>query len=81
MFQQTTSRRGFLQRSTLALASIVSKTVRERWMDRFNAHWIARIPDLRPTAGYPLDARRFRQVIEPACRARGLDPSLWWRHK
>jgi hypothetical protein len=65
----------------VALASIVSKTVRERWMDRFNAHWTARIPGLRPTAGYPLDARRFRRAIEPSCRARGLDPSLWWRVK
>lgn len=65
----------------VALASIVSKTVRECWMDLFNAHWSARIPGLRPTAGYPLDAQRFRQVIEPACAARGLDPSLWWRLK
>jgi ribonuclease HII len=65
----------------VALASIVSKAVRERWMDRFNAHWTARIPGIRPTAGYPLDARRFRQAIEPSCQARGLDPSLWWRMK
>src|SRR3954447_11610765 len=61
----------------VALASIVSKAVRERWMDRFNAHWAARIPGLRPTAGYPLDARRFRESIEPDCRARGLDPRPW----
>jgi hypothetical protein len=65
----------------VALASIVSKTVRERWMDQFNAYWAARIPGLRPTAGYPEDARRFRQAIEQDCRARGLDPSLWWRLK
>jgi hypothetical protein len=65
----------------VALASIVSKTIRERWMDRFNAHWAARIPGLRPTAGYPADARRFRLAIEPDCLARGLDPALWWRAK
>jgi hypothetical protein len=65
----------------VALASIVSKTIRERWMDHFNGHWIARIPGLRPTAGYPLDARRFRRAIEPHCQARGLDPILWWRIK
>jgi hypothetical protein len=65
----------------VALASIVSKTVREWWMDLFNAHWTARIPGLRPTAGYPVDSQRFRQVIEPVCAARGLDPSLWWRLK
>ncbi|SIN75960.1 RNase HII [Singulisphaera sp. GP187] len=65
----------------VALASIVSKTVREAWMDAFNAHWLAQFPDLRPTAGYPLDAQRFRQAIEPACQARGLPPALWWRAK
>ena len=65
----------------VALASIVSKTIRERWMDLFNAHWADRIAGLRPTAGYPLDAQRFRQVIEPHCEARGLDPTLWWRLK
>jgi len=65
----------------VALASIVSKAVREHWMDVFNAHWTTRLPDLRPTAGYPNDALRFRQAIEPECQARSLDPSLWWRLK
>ncbi len=59
----------------VALASIVSKLVRERWMDAFNAHWTSRIPGLRPTAGYPGDAVRFRDAIEPHCIERGLDPS------
>jgi hypothetical protein len=65
----------------VALASVVSKTVRELWMDAFNAHWCGRIPDLRPTAGYPTDAARFRMAIEPLCAERGLDPRLWWRLK
>jgi hypothetical protein len=65
----------------VALASIVSKTVREHWMGAFNAHWAARIPDLKPTAGYPADAARFRRAIEPACRERGLDLEHWWRVK
>ena len=30
----------------VALASIVSKTVRELWMDVFNAYWCRRIPGL-----------------------------------
>lgn len=63
----------------VALASIVSKAVREFWMDIFNAHWLARIPELRPTAGYPNDSARFRTAIEPDCLARGLQPSVWWR--
>jgi hypothetical protein len=65
----------------VALASIVSKSVREIWMDGFNAYWCARIPGLRPTAGYPVDARRFRRAIEPVATAAGCDPSRWWRMK
>lgn len=65
----------------VALASVVSKTLRELWMDAFNAYWTARVPGLRPTAGYPLDAARFRSAIEPHCRARGPAPALWWREK
>jgi ribonuclease HII len=65
----------------VALASIVSKTLRERWMGVFNAYWAARIPGLRPTAGYPGDAQRFRVAIEPHCAARDLPPALWWRLK
>ena len=65
----------------VALASIVSKTVREHWMDAFNAHWQARVPGLRPTAGYPVDAARFRRAIEADCEASGLTPADWWRAK
>jgi hypothetical protein len=65
----------------VALASIVSKAVREIWMDGFNAYWCARVPGLRPTAGYPVDARRFRRAIEPVAAAEGCDPSRWWRTK
>jgi len=63
----------------VALASMVSKTARELWMDAFNTYWLKQIPDLKPTAGYPVDAARFRASIEPHCRAMGLDPSVWWR--
>ncbi len=65
----------------VALASIVSKHLRERWMEVFNAHWTARLPNLRPTAGYPSDAARFREAIEPLCRRRGLQLTQWWRLK
>jgi hypothetical protein len=63
----------------VALASVVSKSVREHWMDAFNAHFASRLPGLRPTAGYPGDSARFRRAIEPLCAARGLDPGAWWR--
>jgi len=65
----------------VALASVVSKAVREHWMDAFNAYWCARVPGLKPTAGYPVDAARFRKAIEPLCANQGLPPALWWRAK
>ena len=64
----------------VALASIVSKTVREIWMDVFNAYWTWRIPGLRPTAGYPVDARvGSAAAIEPFGAGAGCDPDVWWR--
>ena len=65
----------------VALASIVSKAVREHWMDTFNKHWLDQVPGLKPTAGYPVDASRFRRAIEPVCQARSLTLSDWWRAK
>ncbi len=43
----------------VALASMAAKLVRELAMARFNRYWGRRIPELRPTAGYTLDARRW----------------------
>ncbi len=63
----------------VALASIISKTVRELWMDGFNRYWCDRVSGLRPTAGYPVDALRFRQAIEEVAAASGCDPAIWWR--
>ena len=40
-------------------------------MDVFNAFWTSRLPDLKPTAGYPLDALRFRQAIDQLARDLG----------
>jgi hypothetical protein len=65
----------------VALASIVSKALREQWMDAFNGYWKARITGLKPTAGYPVDAARFRQAIEADCEAQGLNLVDWWRLK
>lgn len=65
----------------VVLASILSKMLRERWMAAFNAFWSRRLPGLRPTAGYPTDARRFRAVIEPLACDLGLDTRTWWRAK
>jgi ribonuclease HII len=45
----------------VALASMAAKLVRELAMLRFNTYWGERIPDLKPTAGYVQDARRWLQ--------------------
>ena len=64
----------------VALASIVSKTLREHWMDVFNAYWVRRLPGLKPSAGYPVDALRFRRALEAALT--NLPPlEDWWRAK
>ncbi|WP_165232793.1 hypothetical protein [Aquisphaera insulae] len=65
----------------VALASIVSKCLREVWMDAFNGYWTARVAGLRPTAGYPVDAARFRAAIDPLARELGHLPETWWRRK
>ncbi|MBS0188517.1 MAG: hypothetical protein JSS51_10645 [Planctomycetes bacterium] len=43
----------------VALASMIAKYVRELAMHRFNRYWSARMPELKPTAGYRQDAQRW----------------------
>lgn len=43
----------------VALASIIAKYTRELAMARFNRYWCTRAPELKPTAGYTTDARRW----------------------
>lgn len=43
----------------VALASMVAKYVRELAMARFNAHFGARLSELKPTAGYATDGARW----------------------
>jgi hypothetical protein len=47
-------------------------------MLRFNAFWQAHVPDLQPTAGYPEDAKRFKQQIAATQKRLGIaDKNLW----
>jgi ribonuclease HII len=48
-----------------ALASIMSKYVREALMHCFNEYWTKHLPSLRPTAGYYEDGLRFLADIRP----------------
>ncbi len=56
----------------VALASMAAKLVREVSMARINRHFGARLADLKPTAGYVKDARRWLEdvggVITPSER-------------
>jgi hypothetical protein len=65
----------------VALASMVSKYLREALMAEFNRFWLAQVPGLRPTAGYPGDAVRFLAAIRPALAGLGLCEDAVWRRK
>ncbi len=55
-----------------ALASMAAKYVRELHMHQFNAYFRARVPGLRPTAGYGRDAWRFLAEVDGTRRADGV---------
>jgi hypothetical protein len=63
----------------VALASMLSKYLRELLMDLFNRFWLLHVPQVRPTAGYYEDGRRFYEEIRPAMRNLGLDERLVYR--
>lgn len=63
----------------VALASMLAKYVREVCMRQFNAFWAAHIPGIKPTAGYPVDAKRFYAEIRPAMDRLGIPPEAVWR--
>lgn len=66
------------QFAPIALSSMISKYLRELAMRAFNDYWTARVPGLKPTAGYPADARRFHQQIAAVQRREAIpDASLW----
>jgi hypothetical protein len=64
-----------------ALASMLCKHTREVFMECFNAWWSARVPGLKPTAGYFGDGRRFFNDIKVAATAEGVDRDLLLRHR
>ena len=64
-----------------ALASMASKYLRELAMQAFNAFWCHRVPGLKPTAGYPQDAKRFRNQIAAVQAELGIDDEILWRRR
>ncbi len=66
---------------TVALASMISKYVRELLMREFNRFWQTHVPGLKATAGYPLDAGRYFDAIRPAMAKLGIAERLVWRSR
>ena len=56
----------------VALASMLSKYLREAMMGRFNAYWQRQLPGVNPTAGYHGDGNRFLVDIEHKRRELGV---------
>lgn len=56
----------------VAMASMVSKYLREALMSRFNRYWQSLLPDLKPTAGYYGDGERFLQDIDAKRKELGV---------
>jgi ribonuclease HII len=57
----------------VALASMTAKYVRELFMLRLNRHFRGLMPELKPTAGYNEDGRRYLADIEPLIAGRNID--------
>jgi hypothetical protein len=62
-----------------ALASMAAKYVRELAMKAFNEFWASHVPGLQPTAGYPVDARRFVAEIRLARQQLHIPDDILWR--
>ena len=65
----------------IALASMFSKYFREISMLKFNAFWRFHLSGLKPTAGYPEDAKRFKADIAAVQAELGIPDDLIWRKK
>ena len=59
----------------VALASMAAKYVRELMMLRLNRYFNGFLPELKPTAGYTEDARRYLAEIEPLLGRLQIDRS------
>ena len=64
-----------------ALASMVAKYWRELCMLAFNTYWQHKIPSIKPTAGYPVDAKRFFAEIRPLVQQLSIDEETVWRQR
>lgn len=65
----------------VALASMTAKLLRELSMQALNAFWRGHLPGLKPTAGYPVDAKRFKAAIAAKQAELGITDQVLWRER
>ncbi len=65
----------------VAVASLVAKYLRELAMLSFNRFWRIHLPHLKPTQGYPVDAKRFRTDIAVTQQALQIPNTVLWRER
>lgn len=65
----------------VAVASLVSKYLREVAMLAFNRFWRTHLPSVRPTQGYPQDAKRFRAEIASHQASLKIPDCVLWRER
>jgi len=65
----------------VALASMLSKYVRELFMTLLNRFWRQHLPDLAPTAGYYADGNRFYKEIQPLMAPMNIPPRRVYRSR
>lgn len=65
----------------VALASVYSKYLREIFMHAFNEYWAGQLKNIRPTAGYYTDARRWLADADGAIVHAGIDRSILVRNR
>jgi ribonuclease HII len=65
----------------VALASLVCKYVRELSMHAFNQFWAKHVSGVKATAGYPVDAARFKQEIAAVQQRLEISDDIIWRKR
>ncbi len=62
-----------------AWASMTAKLLRELSMQALNSFWTKHVPGIKPTAGYPVDAKRFQSQIAKKQAELKIDSRTLWR--
>ncbi|MBL8892292.1 MAG: hypothetical protein JNL67_20115 [Planctomycetaceae bacterium] len=67
------------RRYPVAAASLASKYARELGMHCVNTYWQCQIPDLKPSAGYPVDAARMMAELAARLNSLPVSHNQVWR--